>query len=94
MTVVSVAGLLLLLSLAVAVVVSAPSAQIVRRRKSRVVVTLKSGAAFQGVLFATDRRVWVLRETVALAAAQDNGNVPADGEVLIFTADIEYVQKP
>lgn len=64
------------------------------RRRSRVLVTLKSGSAFDGVLFEAGRDVWVLRSAQAIGAGDRDTNVPVDGEVLIFTADIEFVQKP
>lgn len=64
------------------------------RSRSRVLVTLKTGAAFDGVLFESDRRLWVLRSAQAIGAGDRDTNVPVDGEVLIFTADIEFVQKP
>lgn len=65
-----------------------------QRLRSRVLVTLKSGATFDGVLFSADRRVWVLRSAQALGAGDNGTTVPVDGEVLIFVADVEYVQKP
>ncbi len=77
----------------VAVLVGRP--RLVRSRvKSRVVVTLKSGASFEGVLFEVDANAWVLRSAVALGAGDRDGNVPVDGEVLLFVADIEYAQRP
>lgn len=65
-----------------------------RRLRSRVLVTLKSGASFDGVLFSADRSVWVLRDAHALGAGDNGATVPVDGEVLIFVADVEYAQKP
>jgi hypothetical protein len=59
-----------------------------------VVVTLKSGAAFDGVLYQADRGAWVLRNAHALGAADDGANVPVDGEVLILTSDIDFAQRP
>lgn len=64
------------------------------RMRSRVIVTLKSGASFDGVLFSADDRVWVLRDVAALGAGDRGSNVPVDGEVLVMVADIEYCQKP
>lgn len=60
----------------------------------RVVVTLKSGLAFEGVLYAIDAQAWVLRDTSALGAGDKNANVPVDGEVVLLTADIAYAQRP
>jgi small nuclear ribonucleoprotein (snRNP)-like protein len=80
-------------ALAGGVVLSRPSA-VSRRVRSRVLVTLKSGAAFDGVLASADRSAWVLRNAQALAAGEDGGPVPVDGEVLILTGDIDYAQRP
>lgn len=70
------------------------SSSVSSRLRSRVVVTLKSGAAFDGVLFSADSRAWVLRSAHALGAGEDNGNVPVDGEVVILTDQIEFAQRP
>jgi hypothetical protein len=67
---------------------------VAQRMRSRVVVTLKSGAAFDGVLHTADGSAWVLRSAHALGAGEDGGPVPVDGEVLILTSDIDYAQRP
>lgn len=61
-----------------------------RRRHSPVIVTLKSGAGFKGVLVADDSRALVLgnAETV-----DDGRPVPVDGEVIVPWGDVKYVQK-
>jgi small nuclear ribonucleoprotein (snRNP)-like protein len=64
------------------------------RLHHRVVVTLKSGPTFDGVLCSADQEAWVLRSAHAISAGQPGANVPVDGEVLILTADIEYAQRP
>lgn len=65
---------------------------IIRRRlRERLVVTLKTGEAFDGVLFEADRGAWVLRNASALGGTKA---VPVDGEVLILTSDIAYAQRP
>ena len=69
-------------------------AAVTSRMRSRVVVTLKSGAAFDGVLYAADRSAWVLRNAHALGAGDRAENVPVDGEVLILASDIEFAQRP
>jgi hypothetical protein len=84
---------LLVVAVAALALIAHPS-QLRRRLRSRLLVTLKSGTTFDGVLFAADRRVWVLRNAQALGAGDNGSTVPVDGEVLIFTADVEYVQKP
>jgi len=59
------------------------------RVRRRVNLTLKSGAAFQGVLYEFDSEAFVLRDTVALG---QGGPTPVDGELLALTADVAYVQ--
>lgn len=65
-----------------------------RFERERVVVTLKSGAAYSGVLYEADERHWVLKGAVGLAAGDNRTDVPVDGELLLFTRDIDYAQKP
>jgi small nuclear ribonucleoprotein (snRNP)-like protein len=60
--------------------------------RHRLVVTLKSGEAFDGVLFEADPEAWVLRN--ANAVGHDGKTLPVDGEVLILTADIAFAQRP
>lgn len=63
-----------------------------RRRLQRLVVTLKSGAAFDGVLWTHDREAWVLRHAVLLHGQADR--TPVDGEVVLLVKDIDYTQRP
>ena len=65
-----------------------------QRRVRRVIVTLKSGEAFGGLLYAADRECVVLREAEALAFRPDQSNVIVEGEALIFRADVAYIQLP
>jgi len=68
--------------------------QVVKKRLHyRVIVTLKSGAAFEGVLWEQDREALVLRDTQAIPGP-NQAPVPVDGELLVFVADVEYIQKP
>lgn len=60
----------------------------------KVVVTLKSGSAFAGVLFAADDRVVLLRDTQALGAAPSGDHVAVDGELILFRSDIDFLQRP
>lgn len=94
MTVALCAVIVLLVLALCALLFVSREAQVRSRVRSRVLVTLKSGASFDGVLFSADRRVWVLRSAQALGAGDNGATVPVDGEVLLFVADIEYVQKP
>lgn len=60
----------------------------------KVVVTLKTGAAFSGVLFKVDGRVVILRDTRALEAGPTGDHVAVDGELVVFRSDIDYLQRP
>ena len=98
-----VTALVVLVAVLLAVVVCCAGAVVFRvsrpeavasRLRHRVVVTLKSGAAFDGVLFEAGRSAWVLRNAHALGVAEDGGNVAVDGEVIVLTNDIQYAQRP
>jgi hypothetical protein len=65
-----------------------------QRRRSTVVATLKSGAAFRGVLFDSDPRSYVLRNAEALGRPGDGVHVLVDGELCIARADVEFLQRP
>ena len=61
-----------------------------RRRHAPVIVTLKSGAAFKGVLADDDSRSLVLRN----AESVDDGRpMPVDGEVIVPWGDVKYLQR-
>lgn len=64
------------------------------RLRERVIVTCKSGSSFAGILFSHDDRALVLRETEALGAGENRANLPLDGELIVLTADVAYIQKP
>lgn len=59
------------------------------RRRRRVVVTLKSGDGFSGVLAGVDRYALALRDAEKLG----DPNVPVDGEVIVQLADLKYAQR-
>lgn len=65
-----------------------------QRAKQRVVVTLKSGLAFRGVLFDVDDRSFVLRNCEALEQGLNGAHIPVDGEVFVARADVEFWQRP
>ena len=90
------AALLIVSALAVAVMAwrSTTTGLLIERRRRRVLVTLKTGEAFSGVLFAVDRDAIVLREAVAVAYGARSENVAVDGEALILRPDIAYLQLP
>lgn len=79
----------------VAVAATWPSRdRLVRRRvRDTVVVTLKDGQAFRGVLFDVDGRSFVLRDT-KVVVADGARQVPVDGELLVARADVAYMQRP
>lgn len=63
--------------------------------RKRVIVTLKTGEAFGGVLFSADSEALLLRDSVVLeAAGTDRSKTPIDGELLVLRPDIAYVQIP
>lgn len=64
------------------------------RLRERVIVTTKAGAGFAGVLYSEDGKALVLRETAALAAAEDRSDLPIDGELIVLLADVAYIQRP
>ena len=69
--------------------------RIVREHLRRsVLVSLKSGEAFQGVLYEADSEAVVLRNATALEAGNgtDRRATPVDGELLILRPDIAYMQ--
>lgn len=62
------------------------------RRKS-VLVTLKSGEAFRGVLFDADRDAMVLRSAhTIIGDGTDRLPVGIDGELVILRPDVAYMQ--
>jgi small nuclear ribonucleoprotein (snRNP)-like protein len=62
--------------------------------KRRVLVTLKTGETFEGVLYAADRDCLVLRDASALAYGQGATNVIVQGEAVILRPDVAYLQFP
>lgn len=58
----------------------------------QVVITLKTGTSFGGVLYAEDRGAVVLCNASQLKA--DGSKVPADGEIILLRDTIDFVQRP
>lgn len=82
------------LSGATAAVVWPSRDRLIRRRlRDQVVVTLKSGSAFRGVLFEADARSFVLRN-VEMLGQGDGVHIPVDGELMVARTDVEFVQRP
>lgn len=62
--------------------------------RDQIVVTMKTGETFSGVLWEETPREIVLRGAAGIGMADKRENLPVDGELLIFVSDIAYVQKP
>lgn len=67
------------------------SRPLARRQRKQVMVTLKSGAAFRGVLGQGDRQVLVLSNSELIEG--DDKRLPVDGEVILPWSDVRYVQR-
>jgi hypothetical protein len=65
-----------------------------RRTLKRLIVTLKSGAAFDGVLFDHDSEAWVLRNAVAVAQGENGRDLVVDGELVLMVNEIDFAQRP
>lgn len=64
------------------------------RLRRRVIVTMKDGAAFRGVLFSEDARALVLRNVEHIAVIPGAPTQPVDGEVVLLLVDVAYLQIP
>lgn len=62
------------------------------RTHAKVIVTLKSGSAFRGVLREQDARAFVLVNADGLGVGERGTDVGVDGELLILREEIDYVQ--
>ncbi len=63
--------------------------------RKTVVVTLKTGEGFHGVLFDADRDALVLRNTVQVEVnGSDRIHKAVDGELVVLRADVSYMQYP
>lgn len=61
--------------------------------RKAVLVTLKTGEGFRGVLFDADRDALVLRNAgVVEANGSDRVATPVDGELVILRHDVAYLQ--
>lgn len=75
-----------------AAVLVATSERVLRgRHRRKVIITCKDGGSWRGVLWQSDRRMVVLRNTDRLSSS--DGSVAVDGEVLLHRADIEFLQR-
>lgn len=61
--------------------------------RKAVLVTLKTGEGFRGVLFDADGDAFVLRNAAAVEAnGTDRTPTPVDGELVILRADVAFCQ--
>ena len=58
------------------------------------IVTVKGGESFKGVLFDFDGRALVLREALAMGVGQRQSDIPIDGEMVILWDEVTFVQRP
>jgi len=90
--VVVLAALVVLLT--TTLIVTTTRDRLVRHRvREDVIVTMRSGEAFRGVLHDVDGRSFVLRDAKALTDASARP-VPVDGELVLDRAQIDYMQRP
>jgi hypothetical protein len=61
--------------------------------KQRVVVTLKTGEGFDGLLFWADGKTWELVQAKALGVGDRGADVPVDGTLLIPAENVAYAQR-
>lgn len=64
------------------------------RFREQVVVTLKTGDGFAGILYSADDKAIVLRQAAAVGAGENKTDLPLDGELLLFVADVAWIQRP
>jgi small nuclear ribonucleoprotein (snRNP)-like protein len=58
--------------------------------KERLVITLKNGEAFEGIMLGHDRKVIRLVEAKQLGR---EANVPVDGELYLIRSEVNYMQR-
>lgn len=64
------------------------------RLRERVVVTTKTGDAFDGILYSHDDKALVLRDCRAVAAGENKADLPLDGELIVLMGDVAWIQRP
>ena len=64
------------------------------RFRERVLVTLKTGESFDGVLYSADSHALVLRNVEAVGMGERKTNLPVDGEVIVLLPDVAWLQRP
>jgi small nuclear ribonucleoprotein (snRNP)-like protein len=66
---------------------------IASRLRDLVLVTLKSGESFSGVLYSFDKTALVLRAAEAIGQGERKTNLPLDGELLVLLENVAYIQR-
>jgi hypothetical protein len=94
LTAVVVALILLLVLLAYVAHLLTTRSVLAGALRERVLVTLKSGEGFDGVLLRADRRSWELVQARAVRAGQNGADVPVDGSLIIPADNVAYAQRP
>lgn len=64
------------------------------RFRERVLVTVKSGETFSGILYSADKHALVLRGTEVVGAGENKTDLPLDGELIVLLADVAWIQRP
>lgn len=64
------------------------------RFRERVIVTTKTGDAFDGVLYSADSKALVLRSASAIGQGENKTNLPIDGELIVLLSDVAFIQRP
>ena len=64
------------------------------RFREQVLVTLKTGETFAGMLHEADGKALALRYAKAVGAGENATDLPLDGELLVLLADVAFIQRP
>jgi hypothetical protein len=62
--------------------------------KERVIVTLKTGEGFDGILYWADGKTWEMVQAKALGVGERGADVPVNGTLLIPADNVAYCQRP
>lgn len=89
-TVLAIACALMFALLLLAVLWTAQQRSLASLLRSKYVVTLKTGEAFEGILQAHNRRQFVLVNAKQLGRTQE---IPVDGSLYLMREQVLYLQK-
>lgn len=65
-----------------------------RSLRDRVIVTLRTGEAFDGVLLCADGKSYELVNAKALGVGERGADVPVDGALIVPASNVSYIQRP